>query len=102
MFPGYRLCSSSAPSRQYVYEDPFNAVFSRLPVCNFSTLNCHVTQSLWVSKTNGSDCREIGSIPVRSAATLDRKRKIQDLRWAPDGKHITFMYGGSLWSVHLD
>ncbi len=54
-------------------------------------------QELWVSRLDGTGMRVVGQVPI-----LGRNRKppqVSDLRWLPDGKHLSFAYDDALWTV---
>ncbi|MCW3097371.1 MAG: hypothetical protein JWL77_2989 [Chthonomonadaceae bacterium] len=52
---------------------------------------------LWISRLDGTGMRILGetSTKVRNGNPL----LIGDLRWLPDGKHLSFFYDGALWTV---
>jgi len=52
-----------------------------------------ITEGLWVSRVDGTGMREIGHV---SGAN---DRCLEDIEWLPDGKHISFVYRGMLYTV---
>lgn len=66
------------------------------------------TWAIWVSHMDGSEMREIGDVKTEentSAASTGTSVKayerdeISGLGWTPDGKHLSFLYANSLWTV---
>ncbi len=59
--------------------------------------------ALWVSGVRGERMHEVGSFPyeetVLGLARMRRLRSESCLRWLPDGRTLSFIYGGSLWTV---
>lgn len=55
------------------------------------------TTSLWVSGLDGTGLREIGS--VRWDARSRTGDVPSQVHWLPRGKRVSFVYGGSLWTV---
>ena|SRR5579871_5556216 len=55
------------------------------------------TMGLWVSGLDGSAMREIGHIAYRPGDEVP-----QDIRWTPDGKRLSFLYKGALYTVPVD
>jgi hypothetical protein len=60
----------------------------------------HFSMSLWVSRLDGSQMHEVGSIVLRSPAV--RAGQISwpwNIRWLPGGKRLSFLYNDALWTV---
>jgi hypothetical protein len=55
---------------------------------------------LYVCNTDGSDFREIGS--VRGKVVPYNLWEPNDLRWLPDGHHLSFVFHKSLYMVAVD
>ncbi|HZT40651.1 MAG TPA: hypothetical protein VFA07_00610 [Chthonomonadaceae bacterium] len=55
------------------------------------------TFGLWVSHLDGSQLREIGHINYQPDDEVP-----QDIRWTPDGKRLSFLYKGALYTVPVD
>jgi hypothetical protein len=62
--------------------------------------------ALWISNVDGSNMRRIGGIDVdqlvRRQANVTwstTNTMLRGLSWCPDGKHVSFVYRGELWSV---
>lgn len=53
--------------------------------------------SLWVSRTDGSDLREVGRLDVAGVAIGSGA-----LNWAPDGKRVSFWENDNLWVIPVD
>jgi hypothetical protein len=57
--------------------------------------------SLWVSRRDGSELHEIGACPMHEQdGRGERYPKL--LHWLPDGKHVSFVYHDSLYTVPID
>jgi len=62
-------------------------------------------QAVYVSRLDGSEMRELCSVPVREqkwGRTLVRWRPLADFRWLPDGKRISFVYKDDLYMAPVD
>ncbi len=71
-------------------------------------------QSLWVSRVDGSDMREVGAapdqrIPMSGSGPIDEDGEHlrgpsspRQLRWLPDGKHLSFSYKDDLYTITAD
>jgi Tol biopolymer transport system component len=46
---------------------------------------------VYISSLDGQDRRELGLLPSDGSDML--------LRWLPDGKQISFLWGGALWKT---
>jgi hypothetical protein len=56
--------------------------------------------SLWTSRLDGSDMREIGQ---QDAPRVDGwNTSLYDLSWTPDGKRLSFVCDGALWTLPAD
>lgn len=57
--------------------------------------------SLWVSRIDGSDMHEIGSLALKSSpyGGVDSRDMPRDISWNPDGKRISFLYHDGLYAV---
>jgi hypothetical protein len=55
--------------------------------------------AIWVSSINGRGMHQIGVIQTN---TNDQAPWLYDLRWLPDGKHLSFVYRGALYTVAAD
>jgi dipeptidyl aminopeptidase/acylaminoacyl peptidase len=58
------------------------------------------THIVWVSNLDGTDMREIGRQTVSEiemASSDNNDRTFSSFRWMPDGKRLSFKYGGRLW-----
>ena len=58
----------------------------------------------WVSDLKGAQMHQIGSVPVLETRRGPRQEKTgldwpQELCWRPDGKQLSFLYDGALWTV---
>ena len=55
---------------------------------------------LWVSRVDGSDLHEIGD---EDAPVIDGwDQHLYDLGWTPNGKRVSFIFHGSLWTAPAD
>jgi len=54
-------------------------------------------EELWISQLDGAGMRIVGQIPIRVRS--GNEVRITDLRWLPDGKHLSFSYEDALWTV---
>lgn len=52
---------------------------------------------LWVSRLDGNQMQEIGHLAYRPKEEVP-----QDIRWTPDGKRLSFLYKGGLYTVPAD
>ncbi|MBU6400086.1 MAG: hypothetical protein KGS61_07190 [Verrucomicrobia bacterium] len=50
--------------------------------------------AVWVCNADGTALREV--------ARADANKSVSDLRWLPDGKHVSVIYRDSLWLVPVD
>ncbi|HLJ57306.1 MAG TPA: DPP IV N-terminal domain-containing protein [Chthonomonadaceae bacterium] len=59
--------------------------------------------SLWVSDADGRNMRELGSQAVRSLGhDFDQRHDlIQCVKWSPDGRRISFVFGNTLYVLLL-
>ena len=57
----------------------------------------HKVIGLWVSRLDGSHMHEIGHLPYQPDEEIP-----QQIRWAPGGKRLSFVYKGSLYTVPAD
>lgn len=53
--------------------------------------------SLWVSKVDGTQMRQIGQVVCRTRYDSS----LSSINWLPDGKHLSVTYDGFLWKVPL-
>lgn len=58
------------------------------------------TRELWECRRDGSDRHLIGSVLAPPKDANDEG--ISDVRWLPDGKHLSFVYEGRLYMVLAD
>lgn len=59
--------------------------------------------SLSVSGLQGEGLREIGSVEYQASTSADSWQLYPHfIKWLPDGKTISFIYDGSLWTVPAD
>ena len=52
---------------------------------------------LWISRVDGSHMQEIGHLNYKPGEEIP-----QDIRWTPDGKRLSFLYKGGLYTVPVD
>ena len=89
------------------YTPPIPALLHRfIPVVNVPLCRW---MSLQVSDLDGSNMREIGGVTIEkiqerqaqssSEVWLDDADKIQNVRWLPDGQHLSFEYHSTLYTV---
>ncbi|HLK57386.1 MAG TPA: hypothetical protein VKU00_12525 [Chthonomonadaceae bacterium] len=60
---------------------------------------------LWVSDLKGRDMREVDCVPVIEQATEGERTHFDlpaELRWLPDGAHLSFLYRNALWVVPIE
>ena len=58
-----------------------------------------ITEALWVSRSDGRGLREIGYVPAHLNEDGRPTDGLQNVRWLPDGKHISFIYHSTLYVV---
>jgi hypothetical protein len=57
------------------------------------------SMSIWMGELDGQGLRPMGSLdPAKSDTQEDY---VSDIRWLPDGKHVSFVYRGILWVIPL-
>jgi len=56
-----------------------------------------LTESLWVSRTDGRGMYEIGHVPTLLDENGELEECIKAIQWLPDGKQISFVYHGKLY-----
>jgi hypothetical protein len=101
----YAASMTVSPQRQRVaYQLEFHrsSAFARLRHHFFSTYQ--VTEQkeigLWTSRLDGSQMQEIGHIEIPPHA--DIASQIEDLRWLPDEKHVSFTFKNALYTVPVE
>jgi hypothetical protein len=61
---------------------------------------------LWVSRPDGTGLREIGYVPLPPSASTDYDAGVAYAprlpAWLPDGKHVSFLYENTLWTIPVD
>ena len=57
------------------------------------------TAAIWISKPDGGDLHELGSMPLINAPTLSTECKSSHLRWTPNGKSLSFLYQNNLYII---
>lgn len=57
------------------------------------------TEELWISRGDGTGMRSLGTIPVQPDPESIQEYRLQDLQWLPDGKHVSFIYRGTLYKM---
>jgi hypothetical protein len=107
---GAELCESEVSSQQSV---GYHLAVSRTPeflswlhrVIPKFTARPMVTEELWVSDAAGG-MHKIGVVPIKLDASGKAEDPangfeffISDMRWLPDGKHISFIYRDTLYVV---
>lgn len=55
---------------------------------------------LYTSRLDGSDVQEIGYMEIKGKPSATNLPRL--LRWLPDGKRLSFVYQGALWTVPAD
>lgn len=60
------------------------------------------TESLWTSRTDGSDMRELGYILCDQAADRTTDGELAHIEWLPDGKQVSFLCRGTLYAMPTD
>ncbi len=71
-------------------------------------LKSTLTEELWVSRADASEMHEIGYVPVKLEAQGNAvgigvpEYFLGDIRWLPDGKQISFVYGNSLYVMSAE
>lgn len=81
------------------YLPPFQAWLKRwFPKMNFTPRR---TVRLWTTNLDGSAPRLLGMLSVRGKTPLPPQQNLASLalRWTPDGKRLSFLHDGALWSV---
>lgn len=63
----------------------------------FVSANPVVSEQLWISKADTHQTVEIGRVPGRLDSYDEIDTRVQQLQWVPDGKAISFVYGGMLY-----
>lgn len=58
--------------------------------------------SLWVSDLRGQKMHEVGSVPHDNTFSLGDKDDPGSIQWLPDGKTLSFLARGSVWTVPAD
>ncbi len=58
--------------------------------------------ALWVSRTDGSEMREIGHLLMPSSGKGFDDAQLKQLQWLPDGKRISFVYQDTLYVVSTE
>jgi hypothetical protein len=77
---------------------PFPDFVSRL--LPFVDPSSHPVIGLWVSRVDGGDLHEIGD---EDAPRIDGwSQYLYDLGWTPNGKRVSFIFQGSLWTTPAD
>jgi hypothetical protein len=56
-----------------------------------------VTEELWVSRVDGRGMHAIGYVPLKADPDDIHEEHLQHLQWLPNGTHISFIYGGTLY-----
>jgi hypothetical protein len=60
----------------------------------------HPIRGIWVSRADGSDMHEVGHLPLKSGdADTDEPKEVT---WLPDGKRLSFIARGRIWTVPAD
>ena len=60
--------------------------------------------SLYTSRLDGSDRRDLGSIeqhggPLIVSSLPSPKERLENLQWTPDGTRLLFVYCGTIYTV---
>ena len=81
---------------------PIDAWLQRL-IPSYKVPQLH-TVGVWISQINGNDMHELGHVTTNSSPYEGNPTRIvpQDVRWLPDGKHLSFSYNGNLWRTISD
>src|SRR5262249_34844636 len=66
-----------------------------------------VDYSLWISGLDGSGLRELGRTRLKSEKSSSKRgERVDDrpwgLRWVPDGRQVSFLYGDGLFAAPAD
>ena len=75
------------------YDQPLaflHRYFSAIPVPE------HRYQAIWVSRTDGGSAEEIGRVAVPKD---QEESENLNVRWLPDSRRISFVYGERLWTI---
>jgi len=56
------------------------------------------TEDLWVSRADGGGLREIGYVPASVDDSGGSDDLLEEIRWLPASKQISFIFRGTLWS----
>lgn len=77
------------------YVDPALAALHRLlpPVKTYAQSR----QELWISRLDGTGMQVLGQTPI--GMKNGNQVSVADLRWLPDGRHLSFVYDDALWRV---
>jgi len=67
------------------------------------TANKSMKSELWIGNTEGGKTRKIGYIPIAQSTVVPAYPAYEDfatdVQWLPDGRHISYLYGGDLYVV---
>jgi hypothetical protein len=84
---------------QYAYVPPLAAWLHRaLPRISAQS---RVTQSLWVSRLDGTGMVEVGHLPIADEKEAEKAGN-RLLRWLPGGRRLSFLYQDALWTVPVE
>jgi hypothetical protein len=64
------------------------------------------TRSIWTCRLDGTQMHEIGSVPLAIASMPENDDVVyyspHTLRWLPDGRQLSFIYNGALYTIPAD